>query len=310
MNTDELAKTLDVLRVNLEEGQYKVLRAILMAQDKTTEAVTFSQIQDQMIAEKRKKMSRPLAYRYLKALENRGYIEVVKGSYRNEYKANYNTIMRAIQKSRHETMENLWKQRDELESKIEYINNLNLAETSTKIIELLAEKEYRKTPRSATGLDNIHRLTDAVLYSKAKKGDVIRVTYDWVQREDDIEKRRLEIGRTLLQRGLVFRTLVHNERSSLQTDLAIIRAKEYKLMKEAGFKVDSRVSFESDQTYQIIALNKEGIVLIVSEEPVTAVWIPRSANALLVDEAIERFDEHFNSAKDMHDVVAPSEVQA
>ncbi|MHA2377285.1 MAG: hypothetical protein ACXAB9_14075, partial [Candidatus Thorarchaeota archaeon] len=190
MIADELAKTLEVLRVNLEEGQYKVLRAILMAQDESTEAVTFSQIQDQIIIEKRKKMTRPLAYRYLKALENRGYIEVAKGSYRNEYKANYNTIMRAIQKSRHETMESLWKKRDELESKRKYLLNLNLAEISTEIIELLAEKEFRNTPRSATGLDNIHRLTDAVLYSKAKKGDVIRVSYDWVQREDDIEKRR------------------------------------------------------------------------------------------------------------------------
>jgi hypothetical protein len=287
---DELAKTLEVLRVNLEEGQYKVLRAILMAQDESTEAVTFSQIQDQIIIEKRKKMTRPLAYRYLKALENRGYIEVAKGSYRNEYKANYNTIMRAIQKSRHETMESLWKKRDELESKRKYLLNLNLAEISTEIIELLAEKEFRNTPRSATGLDNIHRLTDAVLYSKAKKGDVIRVSYDWVQREDDIEKRR-----------------VHNEISSLQTNLSKMRAKEYRLMKEAGLRVDARVSFESDHTYQIIALNKEGIVLIVSEEPVTAVWIPRSANAQLVDDAIDSFDAHFNVAKDMHDVVVSKE---
>jgi hypothetical protein len=304
---DELAKTLEVLRVNLEEGQYKVLRAILMAQDESTEAVTFSQIQDQIIIEKRKKMTRPLAYRYLKALENRGYIEVAKGSYRNEYKANYNTIMRAIQKSRHETMESLWKKRDELESKRKYLLNLNLAEISTEIIELLAEKEFRNTPRSATGLDNIHRLTDAVLYSKAKKGDVIRVSYDWVQREDDIEKRRQEIGRKLMQRGLIFRTLVHNEISSLQTNLSKMRAKEYRLMKEAGLRVDARVSFESDHTYQIIALNKEGIVLIVSEEPVTAVWIPRSANAQLVDDAIDSFDAHFNVAKDMHDVVVSKE---
>jgi len=43
-----------------------------------------------------------------------------------------------------------------------------------------------------------------------------------------------------------------------------------------------------------------GIVLIVSESPPTATWIPRGANPYLVDEAISIFDKDFTAGVDVY----------
>ena len=62
---------------------------------------------------------------------------------------------------------------------------------------------------------------------------------------------------------------------------------------------ESRVTFKKTKTYQSVSLNRDGIVLIVSEDPYTGVWVPRTVNSKLVDDVINSFDEDFENAVDL-----------
>ncbi|RLI58069.1 MAG: hypothetical protein DRO87_06290, partial [Candidatus Thorarchaeota archaeon] len=60
-----------------------------------------------------------------------------------------------------------------------------------------------------------------------------------------------------------------------------------------------RLSHREDTTYQFISLGRRGIILITSEQPMTAVWIPRESNPHLIDDAIDSFDADFDSGTDV-----------
>jgi hypothetical protein len=70
-------------------------------------------------------------------------------------------------------------------------------------------------------------------------------------------------------------------------------------MQSRGGKVGCRVLPRTDATYQFIGRNTEGIVLIVSESPLSATWLPRSSNAELVDNAIDNFDSDYEKGTDL-----------
>ena len=72
-------------------------------------------------------------------------------------------------------------------------------------------------------------------------------------------------------------------------------------MRRRGNEVGYRVLPREDATYQFIGRNNEGIVLIVSESPLSATWLPRSSNVELVDNAIDSFDSDYEKGTDLLD---------
>ena len=54
-----------------------------------------------------------------------------------------------------------------------------------------------------------------------------------------------------------------------------------------------------DSTYQFVGRNSEGILLIVSENPLSVTWLPRSANPELLDNAIQSFDKDYSEGSDV-----------
>ena len=66
-----------------------------------------------------------------------------------------------------------------------------------------------------------------------------------------------------------------------------------------GASVGYKVFPRKYSTYQFIARNSEGIVLVVSESLLSATWIPRSANPELVDNAIDAFDRDYEMGTDL-----------
>ncbi len=70
-------------------------------------------------------------------------------------------------------------------------------------------------------------------------------------------------------------------------------------MQEIGGNVTYKVLPREDATYQFISKNREGIVLIVSESPLSANWMPRTGHVELVDDAIDNFNADFEKGIDL-----------
>jgi hypothetical protein len=76
----------------------------------------------------------------------------------------------------------------------------------------------------------------------------------------------------------------------------------YRSLLQENRDVSIRKRTTMDATYQILARNKEGILLTVSEEPPAATYIPRAVNEQLVDDAIAGFDVEFDKAIGLYPV--------
>ena len=94
--------------------------------------------------------------------------------------------------------------------------------------------------------------------------------------------------------------ILHNP-NRVDQDLLVDRMQEYKQIRSIPAIKDlaeTKVTFKDTKTYQSVSLNRDGIVLVVSEEPYTAVWVPRSVNSKLVDDVIDSYDEDFENGTD------------
>ena len=110
---------------------------------------------------------------------------------------------------------------------------------------------------------------------------------------------RIDRLRKLMEDGVIFHGLEHNKVSKKQRELFTRFTLAYR---KEGYEPGFRICERKDSTYQFVGRKDEGIVLIVSENPMSATWIPRSANADLVDNAIETFDADYDAGKDIADI--------
>ena len=110
---------------------------------------------------------------------------------------------------------------------------------------------------------------------------------------------RVERIGSLLENGIIFRGLEHNKIVKEQQDLL----KKFTLFfREQGYQPGFRIYERKDATYQFVGRGDEGIVLIVSENPMSGTWIPRSSNPELVDNAIKTFDDDYAAGIDIAEI--------
>ena len=136
------------------------------------------------------------------------------------------------------------------------------------------------------------------MYNGLKKSDVVRIKLDWLAHIDYLTRDRILNMRRIVEKGVEIRAL-DNDRGEeeMRQQLKKVLVK----LREAGGDVGYMVFPRGDATYQFVSRNTEGIVLIVSESPLSATWLPRSGNTELVDNAIENFDKDYELGTDLLD---------
>jgi len=304
MTEDISKKALDMLSIDLKDGRSRILRAIIGAQETLGEGATFVEMRSILLEETGgKEVKRPLIYRHLKSLEEDGLIVVDRNSTPNQYISDLAILSKGIESRRIQQVEELKRNREDLVETHEIVSSLTSSWLARDFIQILVGTNYESGSRSTQGMDEIQDLIGSEIYSRARKGDMIRGTLDWDYRSGSDEDKRRQIGVALFSKKVKMRFILHNP-SYVDQELLKDRIQEYKRLKsipELGEYVESRVTFKTTKTYQAVSLNREGIVLVVSDDPYTAVWIPRNVNQKLVDEVVNRFDEDFEGAVDLAD---------
>ena len=276
-----------------------VLGALLKAQKSPTEYIDFESLREQLaIEEGSRKGKDSLIYRSLSWLESNGFLRIDKGGHKHGYNSNIATIERALAKLVAKTIKSSERDLRDIDSKVTILSDMNSDIIASRMIELLAGNMKIEKPVFAQGWENIVKLLDDKVYSGLKKGDVVRIKLEWLAHIDYLTRERIFNMRKILEKGVEIRAL-DNDRGEeeVRQQLKKVLVK----MHETGGEVEYMVFPRNDATYQFISRNTEGIVLIVSESPLSATWLPRSSNSELVDNAIENFDKDYELGTDLLD---------
>ncbi|TFH03077.1 MAG: hypothetical protein E4H14_17185 [Candidatus Thorarchaeota archaeon] len=300
MIEEQYEEVFEILNFEMTRKDIVILGAILKSQSDPSVFVDFEDIRAQLaIEEGGKKGKDSLIYRSLSGLERTGFIRVDRSEHKHGYNTDVGLMNEVFRKAIRETTAEIGKELVEIDAEIEQISNIDLGDLASDMILLAAGKQKIEKPIFAEGWENVLQLIDDKVYSHVKKGDRVRFSLEWLSRPDMITPLRVDRLGKLMENGVIFLGLEHNKVSKQQRDLF----KKFTFaFREKGYQPGFRICVRKDSTYQFVGRNDEGIVLIVSENPMSATWIPRSANPDLVDNAIETFDTDYDAGEDIADI--------
>jgi len=300
MIEEQYKEVFEILNFEMTRKDIVILGAILKSQNDPTSFVDFEDIRTQLaIKEGGKKGKDSLIYRSLSGLERTGFIRVDRSKHKHGYNSDVGLIHEVFRRELNKKTSEIEEELNEIDSEIEYISNMDLENLASDMILLVAGKQKIEKPIFAEGWENVLQLIDDKVYSHVKKGDLVRFSLEWLSRPDMITPLRLDRLEKLMGNGVVFQGLEHNKVTIKQREIFKKFTLGYRAL---GYEPGLRICERKDSTYQFVGRNDDGIVLIVSENPMSATWIPRSANPDLVDNAIERFDVDYKNGVDIVDI--------
>jgi hypothetical protein len=286
-----------LLEINPEKKRVNVLAALLRSVLDKGEPIQYDElIQVLTNIEDGVEQNKSLIYRHLTGLEEDGLIVVDRTKYRHTYWTEFHLMRKSFERRRKELEEIKYSKIRGLKQIRNLLESTEAREIANHLIQrMTGKRQVRSLPRSAQGPESTYWLIDTEVYAKARKGDVIRFTMDWINPQFEQEMQRHLKGEELLEKGVEIRSLLSKE--SLEDDTVYDRrALVYNEWMSQDWKLHVRIKLDSDRAYQFVSLNDDGIILIVSEHPLTSVWIPKSDNPQLVKDAIMRFDADFERA--------------
>ena len=285
-----------ILNLNPNRKDMIVLGALLKAQRDPATFVEFKTLREQLALDEGGRKGRDsLIYRSLSRLEQTGLIRVDRSGHIHGYNSGVSLMSTAISRFIRRRKLELSRDLRLVDTEIQMIADIDSDELVSDLIALAAGTQRLEKPVFAEGWRNILRLLDDKIYQNSGKKDVIRFTMEWYDRPEELEEPRRGNLVSVLKRGVEMRGLEHRrvEKERIKRYTGIL-----KQFRQSGYRVGFRVHLRKDTTYQFVSRNSEGIVLIVSESPLSAAWFPRGSNPELVDDAIRRFDMDYERGVD------------
>ncbi len=294
----ELIKSLGLIPTS---GIERVLNAILSSQESLGRGVTIDAI-DKKLSEMAggKKTTRPLIYRHLKALEQSGLMTVNRTNKPYLYTVNFESTIKAIERYKTEKLLKLQQEIDRIDVEQEMLKSVEMPWLARRFVERLVGPERKVRTKTVKGVSNALLFIENEISYNTTKGDVLRVTTDWIPVEVKEQLESQYKRMVAAMQGAKIRVMEYHPRQVLP-DIVAWRYKALQELVEEGTDIEYKIANQSRQgvrTYQGIALNRDSLILLVSEEPFILVWIPRETNAALIDEAVNSFDRDFEQGID------------
>ncbi|MFW9975377.1 MAG: hypothetical protein ACFFDQ_08950 [Candidatus Thorarchaeota archaeon] len=276
-----------------------ILGAILKAQRDPTEFIDFVTLREQLAKDEgTRKGKDSLIYRSLSWLEKEGFVKIDSSGRKHGYNSSVKTIERAIERIVNDKILDMKKELKQIDSDVTALSEISSDALASHLIDVSIGKSKIEKSIFAQGFDNILRLLDDKVYKNLKRGDVIRITLEWLSHGNYLNSKRVANAEKLVKSGVEFRALDYDRGEGIIREKMKQSILNWK--KEFG-TVGYRILPRKDATYQFVARNNEGIVLVVSERPLSATWLPRDANPDLVDNAIDSFDQDYVAGQDILD---------
>ncbi|MFW9814262.1 MAG: hypothetical protein ACFFF9_17500, partial [Candidatus Thorarchaeota archaeon] len=221
--------------------------------------------------------------------------KIDKTGHTHGYCSSIAMMQTALEKMLGEKMKSFEDELVNVNSDITTLSSMDSDTVASRLVDIATGKKRKDRTAFAEGWDNIIRLHNEKIAKGLKKGDVVRITLQWFSNVDYQDPKRLKRTLAVIRQGADFRALDHDRNEKELRKYF----REYIMKEPEMSNVGYRIFPREDRTYQFMARNKEGIVLFVSESPLSATWIPRTENPSLVDNAIDGFDRDYEKGIDI-----------
>jgi len=302
-----------------ESRLLNILSTILRLQSDPPIPLSFSEIYEQLQKEDPKaKLSKAWVHRVLKSLVEAQLVRLESPtSHRKRYIADANTVMAGLEQLKSERIKELEAQREEIIDTLETVNDLECGILAQEFVKNVTGVQQKVSSRVVRGVEELHRVLKYNMLDVAKKGDTIRATMLWfgpfldsgvldrTQKFIDAALRGADVR--YLMSADVF-TMDELENYESQFDKASGLLHSLIDLKGRGLKIDFRL-YAGPKTYNQVTLNRDNMVLVIAENPVTATWITRDFNPDLIDNAVKAFDRDWKKGKSFLDL-QPDDLQA
>ncbi len=290
-----------------ESRLMNLLSTILKMQTDPPIPLTFGEIYDQLMKDEQgSKLTKAWVHRVLKSLVDVQLVRLESPKARpKRYIADVNTVMAGLEQLKSERIKNLEMQRNEVEKTLVDVTNLDCGELAQQFVKSVTGTRQKISSRRVRGVEDLHRVLKYNMTDVAKKGDIIRVTVLWfgpfvndstLDRSTkfiDAAKRGAEIRYMLSTDVFNLEEMTRNK--SIDLGAAVELMQNLFELRRSGVKFDIRI-YDGPKTYNQVSINRDNMVLVIAENPVSATWVTRDLNPDLIDNAVKAFDKDWKKA--------------
>jgi hypothetical protein len=290
-----------------ESRLMNLLSTILRIQTDPPIPLTFGEIYDQLMKDEQgPKLTKAWVHRVLKSLVDLQLVRLESPTARRKrYIADVNTVMAGLEQLKSERIEDLQKQKVEIDKTLVDVTNLDCGELAQQFVKGVTGTRQKISSRIVRGVEDLHRVLKYNMTDVAKKGDIIRVTVLWLGPfVDDTTLDRSTKFIEAAKRGAEIRYMISTDVFNLEemtSDISVDFEAAIGLMqnlfqlRKSGVKFDIRI-YDGPKTYNQVSINRDNMALVIAENPVTATWITRDFNPDIIDNAVKTFDRDWKKA--------------
>ncbi len=287
---------------NKESIELSLLRAILELQNKNVGSpISFTEIHEGIkFLMPGKTPSRTWVHRHLKELVDMKFINV-EGTTRRKYGCDLHSIINGLAELRERNIDEIQREINELKGRKEEMIDIEILPLAENLFQFITGIKKSPTSRFLKGLDDFHRVTNDTIYNIAQEGDIIRTAIMNIAPylTDDIVSRMVRLF-DVAKRGVEVRYMIPPESLTADSLLKDGVPQQWLLQAIKEIKeIDSlkvRVMTGETKSYPFVSLNDSTMSFFVSDDPITAAWVTREFNPVLIDDALTNFDEEWNKA--------------
>lgn len=302
---------------NQETRLMTLLRAILKIQRDPPVPLRFKEIYESLMCEEPgTDLSKAYVYRVLKSLVDSKMIRLDNPKSRGKkYIADANTLMAGLEYLKSKKITELETEIAAMQSQLKKINSLDCGHIAQEVVKGITGREQEVSSRIVRGVDELHRVLRYNMLDVAEKGDIVRATMLWAGPFIEGSGERTRKFIEAVARGVEVRYLVSTDLFKFDSNLEksfdrgpfleiIQRVHE---LRSRGLRFDVRL-YLGPKTYNQISLNDQSMVLILTENPMTATWMTRRFNPDLIDNAVASFDKDWSASKSILEMT-PEEMR-
>jgi DNA-binding PadR family transcriptional regulator len=285
------------MEIYTDEKKMKILAAILKAQSKYGHPATFKDLKLQLEEDETGySVANSLIYRLISQLEQEDFIKVDRSNYKHTYSSGFTSIHTGLRKAALETMQDINKKIAEIDSEIEFLNNLDVSDFARSTLKIVTGKKRKIKSESVLGIAGFRKLLSKKIFSDCTTHDLLRIAMNDLTL-DEVQSICLDFLHKYSKKNkfkiqFLFTKLLSEDQERHMIELI-------ERIKSAGCDADLHAYNHPSSLENFISRNTEGILLLPSDYPFVSVWIPRILNSTLVNETIAKFDIEFSKGIDI-----------
>ncbi len=236
---------------------------------------------------------------------------------RPRYIIDVNTVAEAISHVQENVEEMLEEEKERILERIERVRNIDSERLAESLLQEITGRSYKATTRFAKGVEEMHLLIFSNIIRPSRKGDVIRASAMFVETLVEGSIERMQKYFEAARKGVEIRYMVNldvlksleNREQAMNPELLKqFFQMQVKLNKEEAGRLYIRVTTEP-KTYNHVSLNHDRSALILTEAPVTTTYFTREFNADLIDNIVEIFDDLWERAIPLEQIVTSGALE-